>query len=161
MASGLNRVFLMGNLGQTPELRQTQGGNSVLSIRMATNERYKNKDEEWVDRAEWHSVVIWGKRAEGLSKILTKGSPILVEGRIQTRQWEDKEGNKRYTTEIVAREILLLGRKGDGNGPPPPGDEDYDGNSGGSGGNDVDNDGSGGGGGDPRAKDFVDEDIPF
>ena len=155
MASGLNRVYLMGNLGQNPELRTTQGGQSVLSMRMATNERYKNNDGEWVDRAEWHSIVVWGKRAEALSKILSKGSPLLIEGRLQTRKWEDKDGNTRYTTEIVAREVLLQGRKGDGNGPPPPGDEDYDGTGGGS------SDDHGGGGGSSNGGDFDGDDIPF
>jgi len=149
MASGLNRVYLLGNLGQDPELRATQSGQSVLSLRMATNERFKNNEGEWVDRAEWHSVVVWGKRAEALKKILSKGSPIMVEGRIQTRKWEDKEGNVRYTTEIIAREVLLLGRKGDGGGggggAPPPGDEDY---------------GGGGSGADPGG-DFSDDEIPF
>jgi single-strand DNA-binding protein len=145
----------MGNLGQTPELRTTQSGQSVLSMRMATNERYKNNDGEWVDRAEWHSIVVWGKRAEALSKILSKGSPLLIEGRLQTRKWEDKEGNTRYTTEIVAREVLLQGRKGDGNGPPPPGDEDYDGTGGGS------SDDHGGGGGSSNGGDFDGDDIPF
>jgi single-strand DNA-binding protein len=140
MASGLNRVYLLGNLGQNPELRATQSGQSVLSIRLATNERFKNSEGEWVDRAEWHSIVVWGKRAEALSK-------ILVEGRIQTRKWEDKEGNTRYTTEIIAREILLLGRKGDGNGPPPHGDEDYGGGA--------------GAGADPGGGDYDDGDIPF
>jgi single-strand DNA-binding protein len=147
MASGLNRVYLLGNLGQNPELRATQSGQSVLSMRLATNERFKNSEGEWVDRAEWHSIVVWGKRAEALSKILAKGSPILVEGRIQTRKWEDKEGNTRYTTEIIAREILLLGRKGDGNGPPPHGDEDYGGGA--------------GAGADPGGGDYDDGDIPF
>ena len=171
MANGLNRAFLMGNLGQTPELRYTQSGQGVLSIRMATNERFKNKDGEWQDKAEWHSVVVWGKRAEALSKILQKGSPIMVEGRLQTRKWEDKEGTTRYTTEVVAREVLLLGRKGDSNGPPPPEDEYGYGDDGGSG-DYVDNDGSGmkdGGskssGGGERAStaggDFSDDDIPF
>lgn len=149
MASGLNRAYLLGNLGQGPELRTTQSGQSVLSLRLATNERFKNNDGEWVDRAEWHSVVVWGKRAEALSKILTKGSPILVEGRIQTRKWEDKEGAVRYTTEIVAREVLLLGRKGDGHGggggAPPPGDEDY----------------GGPGSGEDSGGDFSDDEIPF
>ena len=132
MAEGLNKVLLIGNVGQPPELRSTASGQSVMTIRMATNERYKNKDGEWTDRTEWHSVVVWGKRAEGLSKILQKGTHIYIEGKLQTRSWEDKDGNKRYTTEIVAREVLLLGRKNDtGNGrsdgPPPPDDDQYGG----------------------------------
>lgn len=154
MATGLNRAYLLGNLGQNPELRQTNSGQSVLSLRMATNERYKNNDGEWVDRAEWHTVVVWGKRAEALAKILAKGSPIMVEGRIQTRKWEDKEGKDRYTTEIVAREIFLTGRKGDGNTPPPP-EDDY--GYGDSSGSIDDHDDSGAAG----AGNLADDEIPF
>jgi len=148
MAEGLNKVLLIGNVGQVPELRSTAGGQSVMTIRMATNERYKNKDGEWTDRTEWHTIVVWGKRAEGLSKILQKGTHLYIEGKLQTRQWDDKEGQKRYTTEIVAREVLLLGKKdangggGRSDGPPPPSDDSYN--------------GGGGGGGD-----FNDDDIPF
>ena len=151
MAEGLNKVLLIGNVGQVPELRSTAGGQSVMTIRMATNERYKNKDGEWTDRTEWHTIVVWGKRAEGLSKILQKGTHLYIEGKLQTRQWDDKEGQKRYTTEIVAREVLLLGKKdangggGRSDGPPPPSDDSYNGGGGG-----------GGGGGD-----FNDDDIPF
>lgn len=149
MAEGLNKVMLIGNLGQQPELRTTTNGQSVMTLRLATNERYKNRDGEWTDRTEWHTVVVWGKRAEGLSKIVNKGTHLYVEGKLQTRQWEDREGQKRYTTEVVARQILLLGRKGGGNndhgGAPPPGDDDY--NGGGY--------GDGGGGG------YTDDDIPF
>ena len=112
MAEGLNRVYLIGNLGQNPELRFTQSNQPVLSLRLATNERFKNRDGEWQDRTEWHTIVVWGRRAEGLSKILSKGSQLCVEGRLQTRNWEDRQGQKRYTTEIVAREIILLGRRG-------------------------------------------------
>jgi single-strand DNA-binding protein len=113
--SGLNKVMLIGNLGQEPELRFTKGGQAVLSLRMATNERYKNRDGEWQDRTEWHTVVVWGKRAEGLNRVVTKGTQLFIEGRLQTRSWEDKQGQKRYTTEVVAREVIL-GSKGDGGG---------------------------------------------
>jgi single-strand DNA-binding protein len=148
MAEGLNKVMLIGNLGQQPELRHTGSGQGVLSLRLATNERFKTRDGEWTDRTEWHTVVVWGKRAEGLAKVVDKGTHLYIEGKLQTRQWEDKQGQKRYTTEVVARQVLLLGRKGGGGngngGAPPPGDDDYGGGY------------DGGGGGD-----FTDDDIPF
>jgi len=109
MAEGLNKVMLIGNIGQQPELRETGSGQSVMSIRLATNERFKDKDGEWQDRAEWHTVVVWGNRAVGLNKVLQKGTNIYVEGKLQTREWEDKDGNKRFTTEVLSRQVLLLG----------------------------------------------------
>lgn len=152
MSEGLNKVMLIGNLGQDPEVRYTQSGQAVLSLRMATNERFKNRDGEWQDRTEWHTVVVWGKRAEGLAKVLGKGSPLYVEGRLQTRSWEDKQGQKRYTTEVVVQKAILLGRSGDGSGgPPPPSDNDY---SGGGGGGYSGGYGGGDGGG-------YDDDVPF
>ena len=116
MSDGLNKVMLLGNLGQDPELRYTQGGQAVLNLRIATNESYLNKDGQRQERTEWHAVIIWGKRGEGLSKVLSKGKQIFVEGRLQTRSWEDKQGNKRYTTEIVANDVVLLGGGGGGGG---------------------------------------------
>ncbi len=106
MAEGVNRVTLLGNLGQDPELRWTQAGQAILNMRVATGSRIK-KGEEWVDVTEWHTVVMWGNRAEGLNKILRKGSRLFIEGRIQTRSWEDKEGAKRYSTEVVATNVVL------------------------------------------------------
>ena len=132
MAEGLNRALLIGNLGQDPELRYTQSGQAVLSLRIATNDSFVNRDGERQERTEWHSVTIWGKRGEALSKILTKGQKVFVEGRLQTRSWEDKNGGgKRYATEINAQDIILLGG-GRGAGPrtnydeggPPPRDEE-------------------------------------
>ena len=128
---GINKVFLAGHVGQNPELRYTQGGQPVMNIRMATNDGYV-KDGEFVERTEWHTVVVWGKRAEGLSKFLEKGSFITVEGRLQTRSWEDREGTKRFVTEIVANDIVVPGRKqtgaeqkaGEPESPPPPSGED-------------------------------------
>lgn len=117
MAEGLNRVTLIGNLGQDPELRFTQSNQAVLSVRMATTDSYfDSNSKERKERTEWHSVVIWGKRGEALSKILSKGSRICVEGRLQTRSWEDKQGGKRYTTEINATNVVLLGGRGEGGG---------------------------------------------
>lgn len=113
----MNRCFLVGNLGMPPELKFTQGGQAVLRLRLATKESWL-KDGEKQEKTEWHTVVVWGKRAEGLNKCLSKGSRIAVEGRIQTRSWEDKDGGKRYATEINATDIELLGggEKRDGGG---------------------------------------------
>jgi single-strand DNA-binding protein len=117
MSEGLNRVILIGNLGQDPELRFTQSGQGVLSLRMATTESYfDNTTKERKERTEWHSVTVWGKRGEALNKILSKGSRICVEGRLQTRSWEDKTGGKRYTTEVVANNLILLGGRSEGGG---------------------------------------------
>jgi single-strand DNA-binding protein len=109
MAEGLNRVMLLGNLGADPELRMTSGGQAVLKLRLATSESYKDKNQQRQERTEWHQVIIWGKRAEALAKFLTKGSRIFVEGRISSSSYDDKDGNKRYKTEIVAENILLQG----------------------------------------------------
>lgn len=116
MAEGLNRVMLLGNLGADPELRMTAGGQAVLKLRLATSETYMDRDRARQERTEWHNVVIWGKRAEALAKILTKGSRIFVEGGLRTSNYEDREGNKRYRTEIVTSNILLQGRSGGGMG---------------------------------------------
>ena len=115
MAEGLNRVVLLGNLGQDPELRFTQSQLGVLSLRVATTESYfDNNTKERKERTEWHTVILWGKRGEALHKILSKGSRICVEGRLQTRSWEDKQGNKRYTTEVNANNVLLLSGRSEG-----------------------------------------------
>jgi len=144
MASeGLNKVLLIGNLGADPELKFTQGGQAVLRIRLATTERYSNKAGERQERTEWHNITVWGNRGEALSKFLTKGKTIYVEGRIQTRDYQDKEGIKRYATDIVANEILLLGG-GRGDGAREGG-----GASGGAGGG-----AGGGGGGDDWAQSY-------
>lgn len=120
MADGLNRVMLLGNLGADPELRSTNSGESVLRLRLATNERYLDRDKNWQDRTEWHSVVVWGKRAEALHRILSKGSNLFIEGSLRTSSYDDKEGVKRYKTEIVAKEIILTG------GKPSGGDGGYE-----------------------------------
>lgn len=123
MADGLNRVMLLGNLGADPELRSTNSGESVLRLRLATNERYLDRDKNWQDRVEWHSVVVWGKRAEALHRILSKGSNLFVEGSLRTSSYDDKEGVKRYKTEIVAKEIILTGGRPGGR---PDGDDNFD-----------------------------------
>lgn len=154
MAEGLNRVILLGNLGADPELRMTNGGTAVLNIRLATSETYLDRNKQRQERTEWHRVVIWGKRAEALGKILTKGDRILVEGSLRTSSYDDKDGNKRYTTEIVATNIVLSGGGG-GRGAGGP--------SSGRGGSDMGPPPSGGGGGYDDA-DYGhpdDDDIPF
>ena|SRR5688572_15108197 len=112
MANGLNRVTLFGNVGADPELRVTPTGQSVLKIRLATSESYLDKNRVRQEKTEWHSVVVWGKRAEALGKIVEKGSKILVEGSIAYRSYEDKDGNKRYSTDISAQEVILAGGAG-------------------------------------------------
>jgi single-strand DNA-binding protein len=169
MAEGLNRVMLMGNLGADPELRVTSGGQSVLKLRLATSETYLDKNRVRQERTEWHSVVVWGKRAEALGKFLTKGSRLFVEGGLRTSSYDDKEGNKRYRTEVVASNIILAGSGGGGargggggggGGRGGGGDDDYGPPAGGGGGggggggyDDQDYGGGAGGGGD--------DDIPF
>lgn len=109
MAEGMNKVMLLGNLGADPELRQG-GGTAALKLRLATTESYFDKNQTRQERTEWHSVTVFGKRAEGLAKILSKGSSLFVEGRISTSSYE-KDGEKRYRTEIVATNVLLTGSK--------------------------------------------------
>jgi single-strand DNA-binding protein len=110
MSEGLNRVILLGRLGADPELRYTAGGTAVLNMRLATNESFVDRNKELQERTDWHQVVVWGARAEGLSKILMKGACLLIEGGLRTSSYE-KDGAKRYKTEIHAREICLAGRR--------------------------------------------------
>lgn len=120
MAS-VNKAILIGNLGRDPELRYTQGGQAVANFSIATTERYSNREGERQERTEWHNIVTWGKTAENCAQYLSKGSSCYVEGRLQTREWEDKEGNKRRTTEVVAQLVQFIGgRGGAGSGPRPP-----------------------------------------
>src|SRR6185295_7513166 len=109
MAEGLNKVLLLGNLGADPELKVTQGGQAILKLRLATTESYLDRNNTRQERTEWHSVTLWGKRGEALAKFLQKGERIFVEGRIQTSSYE-KDGEKRYRTEVVANNIILAGR---------------------------------------------------
>ena len=109
MARGVNKVILLGNVGKDPELRYTQGGTAVCNFSLATTERAKIGGE-WRDKTEWHNVVAWSRLAETCSNYLSKGSQVYIEGRLQTRKWEDRDGNTRYTTEVVANQMVLLGR---------------------------------------------------
>lgn len=115
MSEGLNRVMLLGNVGADPELRYTASGFPVLNIRLATNESYLDKNRDTQERVEWHNVVIWGARAEGLCRVLSKGDCIFIEGALRTTSYE-KDGIKRYRTEVVARELRFTGRRH----PPAP-----------------------------------------
>lgn len=116
MAEGLNRVLLLGNLGADPELRMTNGGQAVLKMRLATSETYLDRNRQRQERTEWHNVVVWGKRAEALGKFLTKGSRLFIEGGLRTSSYEDRDGNKRYRTEVVATNVILSGGGGGGGG---------------------------------------------
>ena len=177
MAEGLNRVLLFGNLGADPELKMTNGGQAVLKLRLATSESYLDRNKVRQDRTEWHSVVVWGKRAEALGKFLTKGARIFVEGGLRTSSYEDKDGKKVYRTEIVATNIILGGRGGGGGGGGDfGGGDDFGGpargggGGGGGGGGRSGGGGSSGGGGAPSGgggyddADYGgggDDDIPF
>ena len=112
----VNKVILIGNLGRDPEIRTTAGGTSVGNLRIATTERRKDRDGNWTDHTEWHSVTVFGKTAENAGRFLKKGRQVYVEGRIQTRKWQDKEGQDRYTTEVVANDLKFLGGRDSGGG---------------------------------------------
>ena len=115
MARGINKVILIGNLGAKPEVRYTPGGGAVANLRLATSESWKDKNTgEFQERTEWHRVVLFGKLAETAEKFLDKGSKIYVEGRLQTRKWQDKDGRDTYSTEIVANDMQMLDGRGGG-----------------------------------------------
>ncbi len=136
--SGVNKVILVGNLGKDPEVRYTPGGQAVANFTIATNEAWTDKQGQKQERTEWHRIVVWGKTAENCGEYLSKGRQVYVEGRLQTREWTNKEGAKQYTTEIVANQVTFLGggERGQGRGarpgagageefgPPPPGFDD-------------------------------------
>lgn len=147
----VNKVILVGNLGRDPESRSLPSGQPVVNFSLATSRRYKDRDGNRKDETEWHNIVVFGKQAEIAAQYLTKGKQIFLEGRIQTRSWEDKEGKKQYRTEIICDNFQMLGSKGDGSrssggGYGTPNDS-YSGPEGGSG-------GAGGG-------EIGDDDIPF
>ena len=123
MAS-VNKVILVGNLGRDPETRYTTGGEAVTNVSIATTDTWKDKAGEKQERTEWHRVAFFGKLAEIAGEYLKKGSQVYVEGRLQTRKWQDKEGQERYTTEIIADRMQMLGGRagagGGGGGEPPP-----------------------------------------
>lgn len=113
----VNKVILVGNLGKDPEVKYTPQGTPVAKITLATNERYKDKDGNWQDRTEWHNVVLWQRLAEIAGEYLKKGGKVYIEGRLQTRSWDDKQtGQKKYMTEVVANDLVLLGGRSEGSG---------------------------------------------
>ena len=125
--SGVNKVILIGNLGGDPTVRYTPQGTAVANFNIATTERFTNRSGEKEERTEWHRIVAWGKLAEICQQYLKKGKQVYVEGRLQTRQWEDQQGQKRQTTEVVANNMQMLGRAGEtsgdfGGAPPPRGE---------------------------------------
>ena len=109
--SGVNKVILIGNLGKDPELRNFEGGNVVANFTVATSEVYRDKTGNKMEHTEWHNIAVWGKLAEIAGKLLRKGSKVYIEGRLKNRSWEDREGNKRYITEVVAENFTLLDRR--------------------------------------------------
>ena len=134
---GVNKVILIGNLGRDPEVRFTPSGQAVANFTVATNDSWTDKQGQKQERTEWHRIVVWGKLAELCGEYLSKGRQCFIEGRLQTREWTDKEGKKNYTTEVVAQTVQFLGGRGEGAGPrpraqngshdygpPPPGMED-------------------------------------
>ncbi len=111
--AGVNKVILIGNLGKDPEVRYLDSGVVVANFSLATTENYKNKEGERVSQTEWHNIVLWRGLAEVAEKWLKKGSSVYIEGKIRNRKWEDKEGNTRYTTEILGDNMTMLGKKED------------------------------------------------
>jgi single-strand DNA-binding protein len=117
MARGVNKVILIGNLGQDPESRTTPGGITVTNIRIATTESWTDRQSgEKKENTEWHGIVLWNRLGEIAAEYLRKGSQVYIEGRLQTRKWQDKSGNDRYTTEVVASDMQMLGGRGGGGG---------------------------------------------
>jgi single-strand DNA-binding protein len=178
MARGINKVILVGNLGADPETRAMPSGTTVANLRIATSESWRDKQSgEQQERTEWHRVVLFGRLGEIAAEYLKKGSQVYIEGSLRTRKWQDKQGQERYSTEIVGNDMQMLGGRGGGGGAGGGGGDFERGSSGGSGGGRggrSSGGGGGGGGGDPypdeyahsggggggKAEDF-DDDIPF
>ena len=155
MARGVNKCILVGHLGKDPEVRYSPNGGAVANITLATSESWKDKTSgEKQERTEWHRVVFFGRLAEIAGEYLKKGAQIYVEGRLQTRKWQDKEGKDRYTTEIVANEMQMLGSR-EGRGAPPAEAESE------SAGAAAPRGGNGGGSAPKKTADDFDDDIPF
>jgi single-strand DNA-binding protein len=152
----VNKVILVGRLGKDPETRYTSGGQAVANFSLATDYAYKDRNGERQKRTEWHRIVAWRKLAEIVQQYLKKGSLVYIEGRIETREWQDKEGQKRYSTEIIANEMKMLGGRGEGMAAGA--------GAGGGGGARSDEVEHGGGGedfGSGAGPEISDEDIPF
>ena len=152
---GVNKVFLIGNLGRDPEVRYTQTGTAVANFTLATTDKWRDQASgEPKERTEWHRVVVWGKQAEIAGEWLRKGRQVYVEGSLQTREWTDRDGNKRYTTEIRTQNFQMLGNRGDRNdAPAAPNETEATAEPSAAGG--------GGGGASGGGGSFDDDDIPF
>ena len=149
--AGVNKVIIVGNVGRDPEVRFTKAGTAVATFSVATSERFKDRDGQQQERTEWHRVVAWAQLADICGKYLRKGKQVYIEGRLQTRDWEDKDRHKRNTTEIIANQMQMLGRREDGD------------SSGYGGGDDSYSRGSSAGGGDSPMPSggAADDEIPF
>jgi single-strand DNA-binding protein len=158
----LNKCMIIGNLGRDPEMRYTPSGQAVTQFSVATNRNFRDPQGEWQSETEWFRVVVWAEQAERVAENMRKGHKVYVEGRIQTRQWEDQTGNKRYTTELIANRVQSLERRDRGeDGPPPPGEPPAGGpeSSGSSEGSPEPSQGGSPSGPASSAKDF--DDLPF
>lgn len=122
----LNQVHLIGTVGNDPEVRATQGGAKVASFRLATTERYKDRDGNRQEQTEWHNITVWNNRADFVEKYIHKGSNLFIEGKLRTRQWTDQQGNKRYTTEVSAENIQLLDKPTGSQSAQPAQAENFD-----------------------------------
>ena len=166
MASGVNKVILIGNLGKDPEVRYTPSGQAVANFTIATTESWTDKQGQRQERTEWHRIVVWGKTAELCGEYLAKGRQVYLEGKLQTRSYDDREGKKVYTTEIVANTVQFIGSRGDaagaGTGAGSGGGRRQYGNDQGGG---AQGGGSQGGGGQDMGYDYgpppSDDDVPF
>ena len=165
MARGINKVILVGNLGADPETRAMPSGSQVANLRIATSESWRDKTSgEQLERTEWHRVALFGRLAEIAAEYLRKGSQVYIEGSLRTRKWTDKQGNERYSTEIIGNELQMLGGRGGAGGGGGPGGGGAGASSGGGRSSEPsyaeESGGGGGGGGSQRGEDF-DDDIPF
>ncbi|TLZ34891.1 MAG: single-stranded DNA-binding protein [Gammaproteobacteria bacterium] len=161
MARGINKVIIIGNLGADPETRAMPSGTTVANLRVATSESWRDKQSgEQQERTEWHRVALFGRLAEIAGEYLRKGSQVYIEGSLRTRKWQDKQGNERYSTEIIGNDLQMLGGRGGGAGAAPMGGAPESAARGGTGGGApaFAEESSGGGGG--KGDDF-DDDIPF
>jgi single-strand DNA-binding protein len=161
MARGINKVIIIGNLGADPETRAMPSGTTVANLRVATSESWRDKQTgEQQERTEWHRVALFGRLAEIAGEYLRKGSQVYIEGSLRTRKWQDKQGNERYSTEIIGNDLQMLGGRGGGAGAAPMGAGPEGATRGGTGGGGpaLAEESSGGGGG--KGDDF-DDDIPF
>jgi single-strand DNA-binding protein len=161
MARGINKVILIGNLGADPETRAMPSGTTVANLRVATSESWRDKQTgEQQERTEWHRVALFGRLAEIAGEYLRKGSQVYIEGSLRTRKWQDKQGNERYSTEIVGNELQMLGGRGGGGGAAAGAGAETGGRSGAAGGGPPSYAEESAGGGSSRSEEF-DDDIPF